>query len=159
MNYIGFSKPKGNFKIFGWAIQLIEKRDFSHAYIVIDDMVYHASRNMVHCIKKDKFLENNKEVVKYKIVSEVSGPPMEFLKDSLGTSYGIDQILAILVQKIFKTKKQLLTNNTQKMICSEYVARFINKLGVVTIENLDSVTTPDLEAICRRYFEVQDESL
>lgn len=144
---IGFSKPKKQ-KIFSLAIQLIEKREYSHSYIIIDDMVYHAAHGMVHSVLLANFTKNNECILSYdiKISQELFDAAFVFLKNTLGVTYGFDQILGIFIQKIFRKREPIIINNSQRIVCSELCARYLDAAGITIDVPFDSVTPSDLQA-------------
>lgn len=145
---VGLSKPNGQFKIFSEIIRFVERRDFSHTYIIIDDMVYHASKGMVHCVLLSNFNEKNECLLTYNIdlTQESFDSAFSFVKNTLGVKYGFDQIVGILIQKIFKQREPIIVNNSQRMVCSEFCARFLAAAGIGIDVPFDSVTPSDLNA-------------
>lgn len=145
--YVGFSTPKSKLNLFSLAIRLIEKRNFSHCYIVIDGMVYHAAHGMVHAISYGNFLKKNNEIYKYEV--NVEDQEFElgrtFLRKSLGISYGFDQILGLLIQKIFRKREPIIQNNSQRMICSEFSAKFLIACEIDIDISPDAITPSDLQ--------------
>jgi hypothetical protein len=147
--YIGFSRSRSRYKIFSKIIQLVEKRQFSHSYIIINDMVYQASHGMVHSVTYDNFLKNNIEIKKYKL--EISEDKFNlinnYIKNTLGTTYGFDQIFGILIQKIFRKAEPVIVNNSDRMVCSEFCARVLNVFDPGLEIEYDAVTPSNLQEI------------
>lgn len=146
--YVGFSCPHKN-TLFSCAIKLIEKRPYCHTYIVIDDMVYHASHGIVHSVSYENFLKRNKETHKYalNIEEEVLQKGTNYIKDVLGTMYGFDQIFGILIQKIFRKTEPVIVNNSDRMVCSEFCARVLNVFNPELEIEYDAVTPSNLQEI------------
>lgn len=141
---VGFSRPK-KFQIFSKLVMLLEKREFSHCFVDINGIIYHASHGSVHPNTKEEFLKDNIIVKKYIIEIEEIEKGMAFINKAIGTKYGFDQIYTIFIMKLLGTKQTLFSNNTRRMICSEFVSRFLNETGYSNFNRLDSITPSDLE--------------
>lgn len=151
----GFSSNK-QCKPFSVAIQLIEKRPYSHAYVkYIDEltgdvMIFQASHGDVNVISGCRFLENNIILEEYEmeVSEEIYLNIRKKMNSLLGLSYSFLQILNITVQKIFKSKDiKLVINGNKQFICSELGFVILEEARPDIIEDQDSVTPSDFNKI------------
>lgn len=148
----GLSRPKNSFNFFSKAIMAIEKRSFSHAFVVFSEpitnipLVFQASHGMVHLCKRESFDTKNKSVKLF----EMDITPEQFLLlwgyviEKSGVPYSFAQILFILFNKIFKTKFGFFKNGEKAMICSELCDRVLN-IFELTRQEEDEVTPSDFD--------------
>lgn len=154
---VGFSKSKSIFKIGSTAIQLAEKREYSHAYIVYFseekqcEMVAQASHGYVNEISYDNFKKSNIVVKEYCVAVTPSQfkAVMFFIGSKLGSIYSKMQIFLIAVKKIllFEIKQY---NRDKYFICSEFAALVCRILGVQVPEELDYCTPSDLDSLMQK---------
>jgi len=151
---IGFSSPKNDLKLFGRAIEVVEKRPFSHAFAIYKDplldidMVFQASHGIVHSCTYEKHKEDNNIVRVYNL--ECS--PAQFkafytlMLGSLGKPYAWYQIAGVFLGKIFRCKNPF-KNDLDSDFCSQlmvYVCLILN----IDIKNAPNTVTPsDLDSI------------
>lgn len=151
---IGFSKSKSIFKIGSTAIQLVEKREYSHAYIVYYSeekqchMVAQASHGYVNEVSLEQFEKSNIVIKQYElaITDFQFKQAMAFIGSKMGSLYSKMQIFLIAIKKLIKLEiKQY--NADKYFICSEFAAIVCRILGVKVPNNLDYVTPSDLDTI------------
>jgi hypothetical protein len=151
---IGFSRAKSSWMIGSEAIELAEKRPFSHVYIRLTDamsgfeMVFQASNGMVNTVMFEAFKQTNIVVKEYSI--SCTGAQYTdvhtFLLNNLGIPYSYVQILMISIKKLLGIKLNI-HNGTNAEICSELGARVCKILGISISEDLDFTTPSDLDKI------------
>lgn len=151
---IGFSKAKSIFKVGSTAIQLAEKREYSHAYIRYYseekqcDMVAQASHGYVNEISFENFKKSNTVIKEYCMAVTPSQfkAVMFFIGSKLGTVYSKMQIVLIAIKKIllFEIKQY---NKDKYFICSEFAGIVCRILGVKMPDNLDYCTPSDLDTL------------
>jgi hypothetical protein len=151
----GFSANK-DCKPFSVAIQLIEKRPYSHVYIKYvdeltgDAMIFQASHGDVNLISESKFLQDNMILEEYEmnVSEEIYLRIRKKMNSLLGLKYSILQILNIMVQKIFKSKDiKLVVNGDKQFICSELGFVILEEARPEVIADQDSVTPSDFNRI------------
>lgn len=152
---IGFSRSKSPWKIGSKLIQIAEKREFSHAFIMYKcpitqvELVTQASHGRINEVNYKTFKEHNVIVKQY--ILECT--PAEFNnilvynKTHMGTLYSQWQIFVIGLAKLFKYKKEIYVDGEEKNICSEWVARLASFVGYLIglPKVLDALTPSDLE--------------
>lgn len=148
---IGFSRARSPWAIGSTAIQVTEKRNFSHAFVKYEDpitgltMISQASHGMVHDCYIDEFLKANIIVEEY----EIDCSDQEWLdfyifnRKHQGVKYSTAQFLALTVVKIFRIKLWF-KNGDKEFICSEWAGRVCSILNKPMPENLDSMTPSNL---------------
>jgi hypothetical protein len=151
---VGFSKSKSIFKIGSTAIQIAEKRDYSHAYITYFSeekqchMVAQASHGFVNEVPLEHFIQSNIVIKEYElaITDAQFKLALTFIGSKLGSIYSKMQIFLIAIKKLlkFEIKKY---NADKYFICSEFAAIVCRILGIKVPDNLDYVTPSDLDTI------------
>lgn len=118
---IGFSKNRFD-KIGSKALQWYMKKDYSHVFIIIDNLVYHSSMSSgVEVITIDKFLKDNIMVSEYLMSVDSRKIKNEF-NNHIGHRYAFMQNLGIVIVDFFKTLGVKITNPfRQGDNCSELV--------------------------------------
>jgi hypothetical protein len=154
---IGFSKAKSIWKIGSTAIQLAEKREYSHVYISYFSeekqcsMVAQASHGYVNEISLQSFEQSNIIIKQYElaITDAQFNQALSFIGSKMGSLYSKMQILLIAIKKLIKFEiKQY--NQDKYFICSEFAAIVCRILGVKVPANLDYVTPSDLDTILQQ---------
>lgn len=153
---VGFSRAKASYKVGSEAIQIVEKRNFSHVYIKYQCIVTgkliiaQAAHGFVHEVTEKVFVEHNIIVREYQIECNNVGytSALCFVRDNLGMPYSMSQLFWIGVKKLFRIPITI-NNKDSAFICSEFAARVCTILGVGigSIENLDTFTPSDLNEL------------
>lgn len=146
---VGFSRPK-KWKCFSAAIMWWQKTPFSHTFIRFNtrygDLVYHASKTMVHFVSGKEFdIHNDIIFIKeYELTEEKYHQIIQFAVDNAGKPYSLVQICKIfwyeLLEKMSININKPTINGNQAYICSELVAEALH----YDIDNLDYVTPLDI---------------
>lgn len=166
---IGFSRSKSVFKIGSLAIQLAEKRKFSHAYFRYEcpftnlDIVSQASHGYVNEIEYSIFKEDNVVVEEYELqISNVEFQVLLlYLRSSLGKKYSKLTIFVISILKLLSIKKQIYIDGDQKDICSEYIARGAKIISYITNlpTVLDTYTPSDLNTCIKSIYHIHKDKI
>lgn len=149
---IGFSHSKG-FKPFSWAIKGWDKTPYSHVYFKFVTksnpdipLIYQASKTMLNFMSEQVFLTQNVVCREFEI--EVTDEQFAaFLRDCMlnaGKPYGIMQIVGIFIADVFKLKKNPFPNSDKYFVCSEWVAKELEKLGYKWDKPMDLVDPKDV---------------
>lgn len=154
---VGFSRAQDWYKVGSKAIEIAEKRPYSHAFVrYIDpftqrDMVAQASHGMVNQLSFIRFIETNTVVKEYEfdITPEQFRTLLSSIEDNLGTPYGKLELLWIAVKKLFHVQVNI-HDHDDSFICSEFVARILQILNILSPENVDFLTPSDLDALLQR---------
>lgn len=151
----GFSRSIGC-KPFSKAIQLVEKRPYSHVYIKYVDeltkdvMIFQASHGDVNVVSEAMFLASNIIIEEYEmqVLDSVYMTIRKKMNSLLGLKYSTLQILNIAVQKIFQTKDiKLVSNGNEQFICSELGYVILEEAYPKVIADQESVTPSDFNKI------------
>lgn len=142
-------------------ISKVEKRPYSHVVIVIPEpmvgkqMVVHASHGMVHMSQFANFSHVNKIEKQYEINLDEDQyfRIWTYAMAALDTPYSIKQLIGIGIMKLFRLKKlpKFFINNDGGQICSEFVARIAQIVGVIITQELDSVTPSNLDKLLEQH--------
>jgi len=151
---IGFSSAKSKYALFGKAIELVEKRPFSHALVIYQDpitgidMVFQAAHGIVHSCSFSKFCEYNNIIKLYKLefTQQEYDEFYKMMLTLLGTKYGWCQIIGIFIKKLIHIESPF-HNGLQSIICSELAARICKIKNIPITIDLDSITPSDLDKI------------
>lgn len=153
---VGFSRSKSPWKVGSQAIQISEKRNFSHAYIRYEclltqvQIVAQASHGFVNEMNYDIFQEHN--IVCEEYVLECSDEHfidvIKFIRKNLGVDYSKMQIFFLAIKKLlrFEVKEY---NKDKEFICSEFAARICQIAGVTVPSYLDYFTPSDLNTLIK----------
>lgn len=155
---IGFSSAKNDLMLFGRLIELIERRPFSHAFVIYKDpitnvdMVFQASHGIVHCCTLARHKENNNIILTYDLAfsQEQFIEFYNLMINSLGQSYAWHQILGIFIGKLFRCKNPF-DNNLSTNFCSQLMVYVCLIKGIPIEDKPNSVTPSDLNEILSRY--------
>lgn len=152
--YIGFSKPN-EFKIFAWIIQLIEKRQYDHVYIRVEEscnntaMIFQASSIMVNLRSETMFLDKNVSLKEYEIniTDEQYAQLWNFINANLGLPYSLSEDFGLLLMKIFKLKDQPFNQGKTAYFCSKLGASVCNLLNIQMPDDIADIDPSDLDTI------------
>lgn len=153
---VGFSRAKSPWKIGSKVIQIAEKRDFSHAYIIFTcqitgyQLVAQASHGSVNLMNYDIFCEHNDVCEEYLLEcnEEQYLEIIKFIFVNLGKDYSTMQIMFISLKKLlhFEVPKY---NKDKEYICSEFAARVCEIKGIRMPTHLDYFTPSDLNTLIK----------
>jgi len=146
---IGLSRPK-KFKLFAELIRLIEKTEFSHAFILFENfygekVVFQASGSKVNFMNFEIFEKDNIITNLYDI--EVENLDYEnvisYCLKQVGKPYSIRDIVGITLYKI--TSLKLLKGTKEKeFICSELIGEILQIIEILEEKELDYFTPKNL---------------
>jgi hypothetical protein len=145
---IGFSKPKGFFKPFSWAIRLVEHTPYSHVYIrsrseaLGVDLIYQASGAQVNFMGLEMFKAHALILSEFEIDVE-DDKYKEFMRWAIvnaGAPYSAKQPLGILLIKLFNLRKNPFANGGRAWVCSELVGVLLSSFFNIKIDNRDLET-------------------
>lgn len=150
---IGFSKPINHpFPVFSWIIRSTYNTPYSHTYVKFYDA--EADRHVVYesVGVGSRFIgihvwEEHAEVVQE---FELTATPEQFKKikqlcyDHAGLKYGKMQIVGIYIAKLFRMKKNIFKNDTERSVCSEIVGRIAKILGYKIDKDFDLIVPKDI---------------
>jgi hypothetical protein len=153
---VGFSKPKGGFEPFSWAIIAATKSPFSHAYIKYYDsyaakwVIYQASGTKVNFMGETMF--NSKEDTKAEFIIPISietkKKVVQYAIDNVGLPYGILKIFGfawvIICRSFGKKVKNPFSNNNATMVCSELVSCILDEV-VLDSDDIDPETATPID--------------
>jgi hypothetical protein len=152
---LGFSKAKSPWKIGSRVIQEVEKRDFSHAYVLYDcpitseRMVSQASHGFVNETSYRLFLEQNIPCIHYNLYvnNEKFELVFKFIRSNLGQKYSYSQLAIIGLKKLFGAELDIKNND---YICSEWVAEICKILSIPIGYKMQTVTPSDLNEALKK---------
>lgn len=81
---------------------------------------------------------------------ELTATPEQFKKikqlcyDHAGLKYGKMQIVGIYIAKLFRMKKNIFKNDTERSVCSEIVGRIAKILGYKIDKDFDLIVPKDI---------------
>jgi len=116
-------------KIGSNLIMFAQKTDYSHVLIIINGMVFQASHGYANSVSMDNFLKANVIVDRISIKKEKCD--LEYLFTTLGNRYGYLQLIRIAMIFLrfsrirFVDKFARKDNGNSRVICSEYVGKFL----------------------------------
>jgi len=155
---VGFSRPRNKLlPIFSWLIRLVEGTRYSHVYVrwhsrgADVNICYHASGSQIHFLCNDVFQKCIKPVEEYELNVDVPQYKeiLHYCMSNAGKRYGISQVFGIAMARLFRLKKNPLSNGDSRQICSELVSRLLNQ--VIEIGgpdlNLDLIGPKELNKI------------
>lgn len=152
----GFSRAKSVYKLGSQAIQEVEKRAFSHAYIKYIDpitgmvLVSQASHGFVNITNYEIFLEANIVAVEYEheCSEEQFINILRYIYKHSGKPYSKFQLILIGIKKILHFEVNI-RNGDKAFICSEWAGNIARILNLNVPEQLDYETPSDLEMVVR----------
>lgn len=146
---IGLSYKTKSF--FSWLIRLYQKTKYSHTYIRIEtrtfDLILDATSRGVSLKNYKDFTKNN-NIIEEKILDQ------QFLNEDdfasiviplLGKKYGYITILGILLKNF--GIKGIGKDGNKSFICSELVARVLEKYIGIDTGTFDYITPKDIELL------------
>lgn len=154
--HIEFTRPRNKlFPFFSYGIRLVENTKYSHVRLKWYNnrkdiwVVYEASGSNVKFKGPLAQKEEPVTVIKSYTVS-IDKPKYDKLVklclENSGLNYGIMQIFGILLVKIFKLKKNPLSQGRKSQVCSEVVGRFLQEIIDIGHDlNLDTAGPKDIE--------------
>lgn len=156
---IGFSSPKNDLMIFGRVIEAVEKRPFSHAFIIYRDpilgteMVFQAAHGIVHNCEYIKLKEHNNVVLTYTMdFTDVEFYKFyEFMISMLGVPYAWKQIVGIFICKILGCRN-FFENTLSSMFCSQLAAKVCEIKNIPLPDKVNTITPSDLNEILKGYY-------
>lgn len=138
---VGLSRPRG-FAPLSYLIRLFLGTSYSHTYVEIDEVIYHATGRGVVKADKNKFLKKNKVVKEY----EFNVDKVEVLLICLlyvGKKYGYLTLLGILLKEMFGIK--IGNDDNKTFICSEFVGMILEIVFDVELGDQNYFTPKDIE--------------
>lgn len=158
---VGFSRHKG-FAPLSWLIMLIERTNFSHAYIKIyseslnRSLIYQANNSGVWFIGEPSFLNKNIEVETYEfeISSTQKTKLLQFCVDNSGKSYGRLQLIGMSIVKLIKFLfnkdiRNPFSNGSTLYVCSELVLKALEEITNLNVQKQDNIGIFDLEKLVK----------
>lgn len=151
----GLSRSKSPFAIFSKSIMEIEKRPFSHVFVLFEEpvskipVVFHAAKGFVHFMPLSRFEQSNEIVKRYEVNFEDDKfkDLWTYMVENAGVKYSRLQIISIFVSKIFKANKGFVQNKSTEMICSELCLMILNQLNIKGYErSQDDITPSEFDA-------------
>lgn len=152
---VGFSKAVSWYAIGSRIIQLVECRNFSHAYILFIDeitdveMVAQASHGYVNLVNYSIFCKHNVIVEEYEIeCTDVEFKEIQkFINMNLGKPYSKLQLFWIGIKKLFNVELRIKEDKDSGFICSEWTSRICQIAGIEVVCDQDYITPSDLHEI------------
>jgi hypothetical protein len=149
---IGFSKPKSKWAIGSLLIRFIEKSDFSHAFLrwhsngINRDMVYQASRGMVHFIAGHRFDDSVATVKEYLLTLDDSQYKQVVQKcvDLAGIKYGTLALFGMGFERLTGIRNPF-RDADRTFVCSELVGEVLKVLGFNIDIDLEVAGPKELE--------------
>lgn len=138
---IGFSQRNMFFSKF---LQWTEKRPYSHCYIRYknritgQDLILHAAVLSIHTLTLENFKKHGNTIIK-EYTYEVTDPTkikdaLVFMFEMSGKPYGWIQLVGMGLVKIAnffgKKVKNPLADKDKTMVCSEFCAHVVSKIGI-----------------------------
>lgn len=154
---VGFSKPKSKLAIGSFLIRVAENCDFSHAFLrwtsnsIDRDLVYQASRGMVHFVSGAKFDTLAETVRMYEIeltdqqFSEITTKCI----DLAGTKYGFFQLVGMGLERLTGVKNPF-RDGDKTLVCSELVGEVLRQLYNMDLD-LEYAGPKELEYLISKY--------
>lgn len=152
---VGFSRARDWWLIGSQLIKTSESRPYSHVFIRYTsqstgmEIVAQASHGCINLMNYDRFLTVNTLVKEYSF--EISEDEFKFMlnyiESNLGTTYSKVQIVLLGIKKLLGIEVNI-HNKDAAFICSEFIARILEVVGVLTqIDDADYLTPSDLDTI------------
>lgn len=135
--YIEFTRPsKKLFPFFSWGIRAVENTTYSHVRLRWinswgAEMVYEASGTTVKFIGPVALEDLHVKVLhsyKLELTDEQYKQLLQLCIENAGVNYGYKQIFGILLVKLFRLKKNPLSEGRKSQVCSEIVGRFLQEV-------------------------------
>lgn len=106
---------------------------YSHAGVVVDDFIFHATREGVHATHVPEFLSDHVfthliDVTDYVIDEDYA---LGWCRGNIGKDYSESQLVAMFVKPL--RILGFFNDNKSEMICSEFAARFIDECTTIKV--------------------------
>lgn len=145
--------------IFGRAIEAIEKRPFSHAFVIYKDpilgteMVFQASHGIVHNCEYIKLKEHNNVIHTYSLDFTESEfyEFYTFMISKLGIPYAWKQIVGIFICKILSCRN-FFEDSLATEFCSQLAAQVCRIKNLPIPDKTNTITPSDLNEILQGYY-------
>lgn len=136
-----FLRPKSKFPIFSWVIRLVQKTEYSHIGILLEEETI-----LDATIAGVEFTDFRKYRKKYEIVKKMpiknslvySNQVYEWAWPYKDAEYSILQNIGLGLRYLKLIKSNPFGSNDRKIVCSELAALFMNKFSGLTIEDSDN---------------------
>lgn len=148
----GFSRARSWWAIGSKLIAMSEKRDYSHVYIRMGDIIWQASHGRVHQLPASEF---NKEAITVKTytidINDAEFKRFRTLMDEVtGRPYSRKQIAILTIMKLFGIKRYYRIDGKGSFICSELACDVLAlRRGMIVPKERDLVTPSDFEEILK----------
>lgn len=135
--WVGFSKPRGWFKPFSWAIRLVEGTPYSHVYFRIYsegldvDLIYQASGSQVNFMGLQHFEDRAICLAEFEVPDIDPADYRAFMREAVktaGADYSVKQPLGIFLIRVFNLNKNPFRNDKAAWVCSELVCYGLSKV-------------------------------
>lgn len=154
---VGFSRAKSAWAIGSKSIQIAEKRPYSHTYVRYESkltgvqIVAQASHGFVNEQNFEIFKQKNIVVKEREFEVDIEKFKLfrKFIDENLGKPYSRIQIIFLTIKKLFRIELDA-NNKDDAFICSEFIARVLEVIGVLNTSNEDSITPSDLEKLINK---------
>lgn len=115
------------------AIMWFTKAPYSHAGILVDNTIFHATRIGVHETPYDEFLKTHTIPYLFGVTSFIPNPNQAYgwCKGNVGKDYSESELWAIVLKPLRRFK--FFADGKSEMICSEFAARFLNECSTVPV--------------------------
>ena len=160
--FIEFTKPVERIlPVYSWLIRMIEGTEYSHVRIrwqnsIGINLIYEASGSSVKLIGDYATNKHPVEVVhsyKFSLNKEEYRKLISLFRFA-GVDYGIKQVFGIALARLFKLKKNPLSQGRRSQVCSELVAMFlVEVLGIIYLPhiiNLDLVGPKQIQQLLEK---------
>lgn len=162
--WVGFSKPRGWFKPFSWAIRLIEGTPYSHVYFRMYsenldvDLIYQASGTQVNFVGLQHFEDHAICLAEFEVPDIDQADYRTFMREAIksaGADYSKKQPLGILLIRVFNLRKNPFKNGKAAWVCSELVGYGLSKvLRKINLSDsdLEVIGPKGIFKICKTHF-------
>lgn len=141
---IGFSKSNVKFPILSKLIMWWQGTSYSHTYVVLDGIIYHATGRGVHALGREEFEKKNVTVKEYKF----DGVDISLVRLicilHMGKRYGYITLLGIFLRDLLGIKI-LGADDERTFICSELVGTIMELVFDVELGDQNYFTPKDIE--------------
>jgi hypothetical protein len=149
---IVFGKRKNPLMILSWMIRFIGKTPYSHCGVLVkvgsEYFVYESTMPRSKCTPYKEWMDMYHVVKVNRLTPMVDNYScLEFLNEMLNIRYSFKQLILLGLSFItLGLIKPLLTNGQQRLVCSEYCARFITFACKRDFHKpFDSITLSDVD--------------
>lgn len=153
---IGFSRAKSPYALGSKAIQIAEKRPYSHCYVRYThpvtgiDIISQAAHGFLNQFNGDIFKEANTIIEEYTfdVYHKEYTDMLTYIHLNLGRKYGFIQLVFIAIKKLLHIELNI-HDGDKTFICSEFASRICDVLGIFHILNQDYITPSDLNKLIK----------